>query len=275
MSGDQPKDPYEHIIQILRREQATPRLRLGIDLTLTDINAHLLRDIRQDLYMCCKNDDPEKLSKLLEEHELSLDHRCLYVNRTEHGDHRGDGVPGFGWQLEPAYHRAYDSTLLHAASWFGSNKVMTWLLERGADADVREILHRNAKDVAGSDPIKLLLHTRTLGRVWQNTDDPYEMDKRFASYSNWRKKKKRSGAPVWKPADSRQKTALERRLLGAYRVEKIEDNSQAEADAKSFLRRKGDGGSKVTDVVEAKTNVIGDPGHHIDKTLMANKYLKK
>ena len=63
--------------------------------------------------------------------------------------------------------------------------------------------------------------------------------------------------------------------MGAYRVEKIVDNSEAEADAKSFLRRKGDGGSKVTDVVETKTNLIGDPGHHIDKSLMANKYLKK
>ena len=80
--------------------------------------------------------------------------------------------------------------------------------------------------------------------------------------------------PKWQPADSRKKTALEKRL-GSYRVEKIVDNSQAEADAKSFLRRKSDGGSKVTDVVEGKTNAIGDPGHHIDKKLMANKYLKK
>lgn len=204
-----------------------------------------------------------------------MDHRCFYVNRTNNGDHRGDGVPGFGWQLDPAYHRAYDSTLLHAASWFGSDKVLTWLLERGADADVRDILHRNAKDVAGSDPIKLLLHTRTLGRVWQNTDNPFEMDKRFAFYSKWRKKKKRQGAPIWKPSDSRKKTALEKRLMGAYRVEKIEDNSQAEADARSFLRRKGDGGSKVAEVVEEKTNAIGEPGHHVDVNLRANKYLKK
>ena len=272
VSGEKPKDPYEHIIQILRSEQATRRLRLGIDLTLTDINEPLPRDVRQKLYLCCKRDNTTELAKLLELHQLSLDHRCFYVDRGA-GAARGDGVKGYGWQLEPEYHKGYDSTLLHASSWFGSDKVMTWLLERGADAFVIDIVGRTARDVAGSDPIRLLLHTRTLGRVWKDTHDPYERDIRMASFSRWRKRKQRSDAKVWEPRSSHRKTALEKRLF-QYRVEEPRPNLVKE-DLKSQQKIRGTGGTQKGHEMKEldDSDVLGKPGGFIDPDLKANRLL--
>lgn len=272
VSSKKPKDPYEHIIQILRGEQASRRLRLGIDLSLTDINEHLPRDLRKKLFMCCKRDDTRELGKLLEVHQLSLDHRCFYVDRSAEAA-RGDGVKGYGWQLEPEYHRGYDSTLLHASSWFGSDKVLTWLLERGADAFVIDVIGRTARDVAGSDPIRLLLHTRTLGRVWKDTHNPFERDIRMATFSRWRKRKERSNAKVWEPRSSHRKSALEKRLL-QYRVEEPR-STVIEDDLKSQAKIRGQGGTHRGHAVKEvdDTDIIGKPGDFIDQNLVASRLL--
>ena len=272
VSTDKPKDPYEHIIQVLRSEQATRRLRLGIDLTLTDINEPLEFKVRKSLFLCCKKDDTDSLAKLLEEHQLSLDHRCLYVVRGPEGA-RGDGVKGYGYQLDPAYHKAYDSTLLHASSWFGSDKVLTWLLERGADASVVDIMGRTARDVAGSDPIRLLLHTRTLGRVWKDTHDPFEIDLRMASFSRWRKRKVRSGAKVWEPSSSHRMTALEKKL-GEYRIEEVDAKGGVqEEDRVSRLKEKGGGGTQKGHRMKGLEPVHFGYGDHVDPELKASSLL--
>jgi len=271
VSTDKPKDPYEHIIQILRSEQANRRLRLGIDLTLTDINEPLERPVRRSLYLCCKKDDTESLAKLLEVHQLSLDHRCFYVERGSKGA-RGDGVKGYAYDLDPHYHKAYDSTLLHAASWFGSDKVLTWLLERGADAFVKDIMGRTARDVAGSDPIRLLLHTRTLGRVWKDSHNPFEIDIRMASFSRWRQRKNRSDAKVWQPASSYRMTALEKKL-GSYRVEESDiKTGEQQEDVNSRKREKGEGGTMRghRHKEAGDQTIIGDIGEHVDPVLRSN-----
>ena len=273
VSTDKPKDPYEHIIQVLRSEQRTRRLRLGIDLTLTDINEPLPLDLRRKLYACCERDDTVSLGKLLEIHQLSLDHRCFYVVRGE-GGARGDGVKGYGWELDPAYHRAYDSTLLHASSWFGSDKVLTWLLERGADAVVKDIMLRTARDVAGSDPIRLLLHTRTLGRVWKDTHNPFEVDLRMASFSRWRKRKQRSNAPQWQPKASHRMSAIEKRF-GTNRVEEEDESAMHEADLQSQARIKSGGGTQAGHAMMEvdESELIGAPGAHLDPKLHASGLL--
>lgn len=194
-TGEKPKDPYEFIIQILRKEQARRRVRLGINLSLRDVNEHLPLDIRTVFWNACRDDKTEPLAHLLEEEMLNQDHRCFYVDM--HNLRPGDEKPGYGYELEPDYHRGYDSTCLHAAAWFGSDKVVQFLLDHYADPLVTDVLHRQPKDVAKSDHSKLLLHCGAQRDVWKEYHNPMVPTKRVALHTKWGRHKQNNGTK-WK-----------------------------------------------------------------------------
>jgi Ca2+-binding EF-hand superfamily protein len=194
-TGEKPKDPYEFMIQILRRQQASRRVKLGIDLKLRDVNEPLPLSIRTRLWEACRDDKPEPLQALYESEMISQNHRSFYVDM--HNLRPGDELPGYGYELEPSYHLGYDSTCLHVAAWFGSDKVVTFLLGHFADPFVFDIEKRQAKDVAKTDHSKLLLHKGAQRDIWREYHNPMVPKQRSAHETKWGRFRQNKGS-IWK-----------------------------------------------------------------------------
>ena len=210
VTGNQPQDPYEHMIQILRGFQATRRVKLGIDLTLRDVNEALDITLREKLWIACRDDKPELIQQAMEEHEISQNHRCFYVDM--HNLRLGDEVPGYGYELEPDYHKGYDSTCLHVSAWFGSDKTVKFLLDNFADTAINDIMHRSARDVAKTDSCKLLLHRGSQRNSWKEYHNPMIPVKRVALQTYWRKKKAHQGTKWKRKFDDRDERYQEDKL---------------------------------------------------------------
>ena len=210
VTGNQPQDPYEHMIQILRGFQASRRVKLGIDLTLRDVNDALDISLREQLWIACRDDKPELIQKAMEEHEISQNHRCFYVDM--HNLRMGDEVPGYGYELEPDYHKGYDSTCLHVSSWFGSDKTVKFLIDNFVDTAITDIMHRSARDVAKTDSCKLLLHHGSQRNNWKEYHNPMIPVKRVALQTHWRKKKAHQGTKWKRKFDDRDERYQEDKL---------------------------------------------------------------
>ena len=211
VTGNKPKDPYEYMIQNLRGFQASRRVKLGIDLTLRDVNDHLDKNLREQLWIACRDDKPQLIQQAMEVHEINQNHRCFYVDM--HNLRLGDECPGYGYELEPSYHKGYDSTCLHVSAWFGSNNCVKFLIDNFADTSIVDIMRRSPIDVAKNDPCKLLLHHGYQRNNWSEYHNPMIPVKREALQTHWRKKKAHQGTKWKRRFDDRQDRYQEDKLL--------------------------------------------------------------